>query len=205
MNKDVKYMNIPNICFSLTDKDDKREIEYKKQRIERGFDDSETWSLTDTICGFLIPRLKRFKECANVIPESTTREEWNVILDKMIFAFTHIISTDSSPKNRFEKKLAKEYIETYGDVWEKKDSNLKDHSYHLFVNESENLKDSDTASMMCPEENFTDTTIAEEKAKGLTYKGFKERPFHHNDELDKEMNDMCDEGLELFGKYFNTL
>lgn len=59
---DYKYLDIPNICFSLTEKDDKREIEFKKQRLERGFDDSETWSLRDTIANFIIPRLKRYEE-----------------------------------------------------------------------------------------------------------------------------------------------
>jgi len=28
---DVKYLDVPNICFSLTDKDDKREKWLKKQ------------------------------------------------------------------------------------------------------------------------------------------------------------------------------
>jgi hypothetical protein len=59
---DFKYMQIPNICFSLTDADDEREIEFKKQRLERGFDDSETWSLRDTIANFIIPRLERYEE-----------------------------------------------------------------------------------------------------------------------------------------------
>ena len=27
---DFKYMQIPNICFSLTDADDKREMQFKK-------------------------------------------------------------------------------------------------------------------------------------------------------------------------------
>ena len=62
---DIKYLGIPNICFSLTDEDDKREIEFTKQRIERGFDDSETWSLRDTIALFILPRLKRYQEIAN--------------------------------------------------------------------------------------------------------------------------------------------
>lgn len=61
---DFKYMQIPNICFSLTDADDKREMEFKKQRLERGFDDSETWSLRDTIANFIIPRLERYEEIA---------------------------------------------------------------------------------------------------------------------------------------------
>ena len=64
-NKDIKYLGIPNICFSLSNKDDKREKDFKKQRIERGFDDTETWSLRDTIANFIIPRLERYEEIAN--------------------------------------------------------------------------------------------------------------------------------------------
>lgn len=59
---DHKYIGVPNICFSLTEKDDDREKEYSKQRIEFGFDDSETWSLRDTIANFIIPRLERYEE-----------------------------------------------------------------------------------------------------------------------------------------------
>jgi hypothetical protein len=84
---DVKYLNIPNICFSLTDKYDDREVDYSKQRLLRGFDDSETWSLTDTICYFILPRLQRFKEINAGTPVPLTDEEWNTILDKMIVAF----------------------------------------------------------------------------------------------------------------------
>lgn len=62
---DIKYLGIPNICFSITSKDDKREIDFIKQRLERGFDDSETWSLRDTIALFILPRLKRYQEITN--------------------------------------------------------------------------------------------------------------------------------------------
>jgi hypothetical protein len=61
---DIKYLGIPNICFSLTNKDDKREEKFIEQRKERGFDDSETWSLRDTIGNFIIPRLERYEEIA---------------------------------------------------------------------------------------------------------------------------------------------
>lgn len=62
---DIKYLNIPNICFSLTEKDDEREEQFRKQRMERGFDDSETWSLDYTVASFIIPRLERYQELAN--------------------------------------------------------------------------------------------------------------------------------------------
>jgi len=59
---DPKYLNIPNICFSLTRPDDEREVKFSKQRKERGFDDSETWALCGTIAQFILPRLKRHRE-----------------------------------------------------------------------------------------------------------------------------------------------
>jgi hypothetical protein len=58
---DPKYLGIPNIQFSLTEKSDKRDEEFSKQRIERGFDDSETWSLDGTFAAFMLPRLIRFQ------------------------------------------------------------------------------------------------------------------------------------------------
>jgi hypothetical protein len=94
-----------NICFTLMDIVDKRSIrqdtklkkrseEFKKQRITRGFDDSETWWLDQVIVSFVLPRLKRFKEISCAIPcnvahsvESMTEELWNKILDQIIEAF----------------------------------------------------------------------------------------------------------------------
>lgn len=84
---DIRYSNIPNICFSLVDENDYREKKYSKQRKKRGFDDSETWSLTDTISRFILPRLQRFKKIHSGMPVTLTTEEWNDILDKMILAF----------------------------------------------------------------------------------------------------------------------
>lgn len=72
---DIKHLNIPNVCFSLTDKDDKREEKFKQQRIDQGFDDSETWSLDHTIASFIIPRLERYQELAN---ESLDRDKEQV-------------------------------------------------------------------------------------------------------------------------------
>ena len=69
--KDIKYLKVPNVCFSLTNKNDPREEEFKKQRIEKGFDDSETWSLDSTICKFIIPRLERYIEITNIMFDNT--------------------------------------------------------------------------------------------------------------------------------------
>jgi hypothetical protein len=65
----------------------KREKLFKKQREERGWDDSETWSLDSTIARFVLPRLKRFKELNCGYPSFLSSiEEWNEILDHIIYA-----------------------------------------------------------------------------------------------------------------------
>lgn len=92
---DPKYLGIPNISFSLVDPDDGRDEEFSKQRLERGFDASELWSLKDTITDFILPRLKAFAAypCGN--PGSLDNEEaWVKILNKMIKAF-EIIKKDT--------------------------------------------------------------------------------------------------------------
>jgi hypothetical protein len=94
-SKDVKYLGVPNICFSLNNPDDDRELKYSEQRKTRGFDDSETWSLCDTIARFILPRLKVFKQNKCGIPSSLDDEEWNTILQSMIDAF-QIIDDDET-------------------------------------------------------------------------------------------------------------
>ena len=59
---DPMSCNVPNVCFSLIEPYDKRWGGMKKQRLSRGFDDSETWSLDYTISSFIAPRLERFIE-----------------------------------------------------------------------------------------------------------------------------------------------
>lgn len=119
---DIKHINVPNICFSLTDKKDDRETLYSQQRIERGFDDSETWSLSDTICRFTIPRLKRFKELNNGMPCGLTEDEWDIIIDKMILAM-ELLSRDNGSRlfSGDEDKQVNEgldlFRERFMDLW----------------------------------------------------------------------------------------
>lgn len=87
---DIKNAKIPNICFSLPCSR-KQHAEFKQQRIERGFDDSETWNLDLTIARFILPRLKRFIELTNGYPPDLTPEIWNEYLNKMKIAFESIV------------------------------------------------------------------------------------------------------------------
>jgi hypothetical protein len=108
---DPKYIGVPNICFSLTDKNDSREKSLSKQRIERGFDDSEMWSLDETIANFILPRLKRFRE---IYPQSIVDSESFIKeVDKMIVAFE--IVKKCGPYNDEEQTKLKDGFKSFGE------------------------------------------------------------------------------------------
>ena len=60
---------------------------YKKQRDERGFDDTETWHLDKTLALFLIPRLERFIQLNNGFPSGETEESFNEKLNFILKSF----------------------------------------------------------------------------------------------------------------------
>ena len=114
---DIKYSNIPNVCFSLSNKDDKREVEFSKQRKERGFDDSELWSLRDTIANFIIPRLERFRDI-EIIPYSDNDKEYLNDVEKVISTFK-IITRDNGSYivTDEENELVKEGLEIFSEIF----------------------------------------------------------------------------------------
>jgi len=71
----------------LIDKKDNRYKDFSKHLKETGISPDETWSLYNVISEFVLPRLKLFKEDHGGYPMGMTGEQWNEILDKMIFAF----------------------------------------------------------------------------------------------------------------------
>ena len=102
-SKGADPYGIPNVNFSiLTDSNPKHKSDvesltkYKNQRIERGFDDTETWNLDSTMAKFILPRLKRFKELHNGYPANLTPEQYDLYLDKMIYAFEQLSDEDAS-------------------------------------------------------------------------------------------------------------
>lgn len=72
-----------NINFSCEEDNE----EFKLQRMTRGFDDSELWSLDITISKFILPRLIAFKKEHSRHPTHLSHDEWNRLLDSMIRAF----------------------------------------------------------------------------------------------------------------------
>lgn len=96
VKRDPKYLDVPNINFSL-DYGEDREEEYSKQRIEMGFDDSETWSLDHTIASFLLPRMKRFRELTNGYPSCFgSMDEWYEVIDKIISSLEKMVNFDGN-------------------------------------------------------------------------------------------------------------
>ena len=72
----------------------KRSLRFLYQRLIRGWDDSQTWSLDHSLGKLILPRLKRFKEVNNGIPDLLSEAEWDAILDKMIAAFDFAASEE---------------------------------------------------------------------------------------------------------------
>ena len=85
-----------NINFSILDvKGEDRKKTYKEQRLERGFDDTELWNLDSTILKFVLPRLKRFKECTCGYPGNfSSQEEWLECIQKMIDSIEGILGDE---------------------------------------------------------------------------------------------------------------
>lgn len=117
---DIKTINIPNVCFSLTEEDDKREKEFSKQRMERGFDDSETWALDYTIARFILPRIKRYDEIAEdaIIRSDKVKQQ-----TKNVIAALELVIRDGEGENlsgREEKEVEegmRDFVEIFRELW----------------------------------------------------------------------------------------
>lgn len=99
----------------------KRRIKFIFQKWFRGFSDDETWSLSDTIAKFILPRLKRFKQVTCGYPEPLTEKEWDDILDKMIHSFEFLAGDHYSNDNEDDWVKVDEGLELfskyYNNLW----------------------------------------------------------------------------------------
>ena len=94
----IKQEAIRNINFSVADEVYEKDLAtremYKQQRFENGFDDTETWHMDRTIALFIIPRLKKFIQVNNGIPNGETIESYNEKLNFIISAFENYYATN---------------------------------------------------------------------------------------------------------------
>ena len=102
---------------------DERHVKWDKQRQERGFDDTETWSLFTTISDFIYPRLLAFKEYKCDYPINLTPKNWDKILDKMIFAFKFYSDEYKREESASSETIQKVqegmdlFVEYFRDLW----------------------------------------------------------------------------------------
>ena len=94
----IKQEAIRNINFSVADEVYEKDLAtremYKQQRFENGFDDTETWHMDRTIALFIIPRLKKFIQVNNGIPNGETIETYNEKLNFIISTFENYYATN---------------------------------------------------------------------------------------------------------------
>ena len=62
----------------------RKKRKWKKQRIEQGFCDADTFDLSDYWIELMIESLKRFKEVNDGYPCSMIKEDWDAILNEIL-------------------------------------------------------------------------------------------------------------------------
>lgn len=114
---------IKNVNFTLINETDSRWEVFKEERLQDGFDDSETWSLDSTIAKFVYPRLKSFYNDGDMVgyPASMTLEEWKNIVGTMLEAFRLYATTDSlewgEKENKVISKGLKLFAKHFSELW----------------------------------------------------------------------------------------
>lgn len=123
MKKQIDPYKIENVNFSLIKEEDARFKEYKAQRLDRGFDDSELWSLDCTFAKFIAPRIRRLKEVSGDFPADLTRAKWEQILDEMAEGFEiypeHFHWTESEQEANWKKvhKALSNFHKYFFNLW----------------------------------------------------------------------------------------
>ena len=100
----------------------KRDMRHVCQRITRGWDDSDLWSLDHSLAKLILPRLKRFKDCRGGYPHGMTDQEWDDILGEMIYGIEWYASGDcwncfDQAKSERAHKGLELFGKYYGHLW----------------------------------------------------------------------------------------
>ena len=86
IKKGINDFSIVDETFSKS-----RQEKYRKQREERGFDDTELWNLNTTIARFMLPRFIEFRKQTQGYPPTLTEAEWDVVLQNIINSLKNYI------------------------------------------------------------------------------------------------------------------
>lgn len=69
-------------------------IKSKYQLLRYGFEFKECWNFDYSLAKWTVPRLKHLRKNLNGHPIELTLEQWEEILDKIIFSFEYILNED---------------------------------------------------------------------------------------------------------------
>lgn len=70
----------------------KRKIKHIYQILTRGWTDSDTWDMSKTVSENLLPRVKELKKLKDGHPANMREEEWDEILDKIIWSLEETVN-----------------------------------------------------------------------------------------------------------------
>lgn len=67
-------------------------IKSKYQLLRYGYEFRDCWSIDYSLATWIFPRLKHFRKNLNGHPSELTLEQWEEILDKIIFSFEYVLN-----------------------------------------------------------------------------------------------------------------
>lgn len=103
-----KYIFVPDragdtYCYNC---DEASSEKYRKQQLERGFGDDETFSIDYALSTFILPRLRRYRELMDGFPAGMTWEEWQKIVDEIIWFFEQYETDFDCPEGMEQKEYS---------------------------------------------------------------------------------------------------
>jgi hypothetical protein len=107
-------------CAHEVPVDDDRHQLWRQQRTKRGFDDTELWSLDDTILEFILPRLDEFRKNLIGHPPMLTADEWDGILDRIVTGIKDRLDDDSYyiKPNEYHEETLRLLFKWFGHLWD---------------------------------------------------------------------------------------
>lgn len=108
----IKIKFVSPISIKLDKHLIKRQFLFWKQKLIRGYSDDETWCLSLELAKFMIPRLELYKDMCQGYPGNlNSKEEWNKILDELIWYFKTIENNcyDVSAQHNMSQKDINRY------------------------------------------------------------------------------------------------
>jgi len=76
------------------DEDMSDRLDYREQLLKDGFDNTEIWNLNTTICRFILPRLKEYRNLKAGHPIGYTAERYTEVLDCIIEALEIFVNAE---------------------------------------------------------------------------------------------------------------